>query len=78
MKFESINLDYCRRDEWGASESLSAYEPLLLDSLRGDPTFFARADEAEAAWEIVKPVIEKWSAKKPMTSLTTHQAPPVL
>jgi glucose-6-phosphate 1-dehydrogenase len=32
--------------------------------MRGDPTFFARADEVEVAWEIVEPVIEKWGAEK--------------
>jgi len=65
MRLQSINLDYCHTDERGATESPSAYEHLLLDSLRGDPTFFARADEVEAAWEIVEPVIEKWEAHKP-------------
>jgi glucose-6-phosphate 1-dehydrogenase len=64
MRLHSINLDYCRYDERGATESPSAYEHLLLDSLRGDPTFFTRADEVEAAWEIVGPVIEKWEAEK--------------
>jgi glucose-6-phosphate 1-dehydrogenase len=66
MRFQSINLDYCLGDETGATESPSAYEHLLLDSLRGDPTFFARADEVEAAWEIVEPVIEKWREEKPV------------
>ena len=65
MRLQSINLDYCRRDEGGATESPSAYEHLLLDGLRGDPTFFARADEVEAAWEIVEPVIKKWAEEKP-------------
>ncbi len=65
MRLQSINLDYCLDDERGATESPSAYEHLLLDSLRGDPTFFARADEVEAAWEIVEPVIEKWAEDKP-------------
>jgi glucose-6-phosphate 1-dehydrogenase len=32
--------------------------------LRGDSTFFARADEVEAAWKIVEPVIEKWGSEK--------------
>jgi len=63
MRLRSINLDYCHSDERGATESLSAYEHLLLDSMRGDPTFFARADEVEAAWEIVELVIEKWEAE---------------
>jgi glucose-6-phosphate 1-dehydrogenase len=65
MQLQSINLDYCLEDEHGATESPSAYEHLLIDSLRGDPTFFARADEVEAAWEIVEPVIEKWAKEKP-------------
>ena len=64
MRLQSINLDYCHSDERDATESLSAYEHLLLDSMRGDPTFFARADEVEAAWEIVEPVIEKWRAER--------------
>lgn len=64
MRLQSMDLDYCRRDERSATESPSAYEHLLLDSLRGDPTFFARADEVEAAWEIVEPVIESWEGEK--------------
>ena len=64
MRLQSINLDYCRCDERSATESPSAYEHLVLDSMRGDPTFFARADEVEAAWEIVELVIEKWGAGK--------------
>lgn len=64
MRLQSINLDFCHSDEPGATESASAYEHLLLDSMRGDPTFFARADEIEAAWEIVEPVIKKWEAEK--------------
>jgi glucose-6-phosphate 1-dehydrogenase len=64
MQLQSINLDYCLSDERGATESPSAYEHLLLDSMRGDPTFFARADEVESAWEIVEPVIKKWGSEK--------------
>ena len=63
MRLRSIDLDYCYTHDQGAAESLSAYEHLLLDALRGDPTFFARADEVEAAWEIVEPVIERWGAE---------------
>jgi glucose-6-phosphate 1-dehydrogenase len=39
-----------------------AYERLLLDALRGDPTLFTRADEVEQAWRIVDPVIASWQA----------------
>ncbi len=64
MRLQSIKLDYCHSDERGATESPSAYEHLVLDCMRGDPTFFARADEVEAAWEIVDPVIKKWESEK--------------
>jgi len=64
MRLRSTNLDYCRSNEDGAIAP-SAYEHLLLDCMRGDETFFARADEVEAAWEIVGPVIEHWAAEKP-------------
>jgi len=37
-----------------------AYERLILDALRGDPTLFTRADEVEQAWKIVDPVIAAW------------------
>lgn len=65
MRLQSIALDYCRIGERRAVESPSAYEHLLLDSLRGDPTFFARADEVEAAWAIVDPAIRRWAAERP-------------
>ncbi|MEO6061146.1 MAG: glucose-6-phosphate dehydrogenase [Thermoflexales bacterium] len=64
MRLQSINLDYCQSDEPGATESPSAYERLLLDCLHGDPSFFARADEVEAAWAIVEPIIKCWEAEK--------------
>jgi glucose-6-phosphate 1-dehydrogenase len=40
-----------------------AYERLLLDALRGDPTLFTRADEIEGQWRICDPVLRRWSAE---------------
>jgi glucose-6-phosphate 1-dehydrogenase len=37
-----------------------AYERLLLDALRGDPTLFLRSDEVAAAWAFVDPVLSAW------------------
>ena len=39
-----------------------AYETLLLDVMQGDATLFMRADQVEAAWEILTPVIDTWNA----------------
>lgn len=38
-------------------ESREAYERLIGDALRGDPTLFSRQDGVEAAWAIVDPVL---------------------
>jgi glucose-6-phosphate 1-dehydrogenase len=42
-----------------------AYERLIFDALRGDPTLFMRADELEAAWGFVTPILETWAARGP-------------
>ena len=66
MRLQSIDLDYGEAHDPSTVESPSAYEHLLFDVLRGDSTFFARADEVESAWKIVDPVIKSWEAEKPM------------
>ena len=38
-----------------------AYERLLMDVVRGNPTLFMRRDEIEAAWEWVEPILAAWS-----------------
>lgn len=41
------------------SDEMDAYERLLGEAMRGDPTLFARQDYVEAAWRIVDPLINK-------------------
>jgi glucose-6-phosphate 1-dehydrogenase len=38
-----------------------AYETLLWDVMVGDATLFMRADQVEAAWRLLTPVLELWS-----------------
>jgi glucose-6-phosphate 1-dehydrogenase len=38
--------------------TIGAYERLIGDALRGDPTLFARQDSIEAAWRIVDDVVQ--------------------
>ena len=42
-----------------------AYETLLLDVMDGNPTHFMRADQVEAAWEIIMPILDAWEARQP-------------
>ena len=40
-----------------------AYERLLMDTVRGNPTLFMRRDEVEAAWTWVEPILEAWAGR---------------
>lgn len=42
------------------SDSPEAYETLLLDAINGDQTLFMRADQVEAAWELIMPILNYW------------------
>jgi glucose-6-phosphate 1-dehydrogenase len=41
-----------------------AYERLLMDVIRGNPTLFMRRDEVEAAWNWIDPIREAWNQIK--------------
>lgn len=43
-----------------------AYETLLQDVIEGNATLFMRADQVEAAWAIIDPIMEVWGNKPPV------------
>ncbi|MCC7549465.1 MAG: glucose-6-phosphate dehydrogenase [Burkholderiales bacterium] len=53
MAGDPVELYVC--DDHGPE--MSAYERLIGDALKGDPTLFAREDGVEAAWRIVDPIL---------------------
>jgi glucose-6-phosphate 1-dehydrogenase len=54
-------------------KSHDAYETLLLDIMKGDATLFMRADQAEAAWEVLENILDGWAETKP-TDFPNYQA----
>jgi glucose-6-phosphate 1-dehydrogenase len=40
----------------------AAYETLLYEVLAGDQTLFMRADQIEAAWRLLQPVLDAWQS----------------
>ena len=54
----SLNLSYA---ETFQRRSPDAYERLLMDIVRGNPTLFMRRDEVEAAWAWVGPILDAWA-----------------
>jgi glucose-6-phosphate 1-dehydrogenase len=57
-----MHFNYC---ETFRAVAPDAYETLLLDVMLGDMTLFKRADQIEAAWEIVTPILDFWETTPP-------------
>jgi len=66
MSIGNVNMNFSYRESFGGT-SRSAYATLLNDCLRGDATLFDRGDSVEAAWSLVDPILDVWSATKTTT-----------
>ena len=54
----SLDLSYATTFEQRLPD---AYERLLMDVIKGNPTLFMRRDEVEAAWTWVEPILTRWA-----------------
>jgi glucose-6-phosphate 1-dehydrogenase len=57
MQIRPLKMEFGYAEAFGR-EPPEAYERLLLEAALGDSTLFTRADEVEAAWAFVAPVLE--------------------
>lgn len=60
MKLKPVEMDFTYNESYSADPIPEAYEALLLDVLKGDATLFMRADQVEAAWKVVMPILNAW------------------
>jgi glucose-6-phosphate 1-dehydrogenase len=63
MAVRPVNMEFLYGTSF-MSQSPEAYERLIMDTMRGDPTLFARNDEVEAAWAICDPILKHWESTK--------------
>jgi glucose-6-phosphate 1-dehydrogenase len=66
MSIGNVTMNFSYKEGFGGP-SRSAYATLLNDCLRGDATLFDRGDNVEAAWSLVDPILDVWSAAKTAT-----------
>lgn len=59
LHLRPVAMRFCYRDTFNNPSPL-AYETLLWDAMYGDASLFMRADQVEAAWKIMMPVLEVW------------------
>lgn len=63
MKLKQVDMNYSYKEVF-KKPSPDAYETLLVDIMRGDPGLFMRADQVEAAWKVLLPILEAWEASQ--------------
>jgi glucose-6-phosphate 1-dehydrogenase len=64
MVLQPVDMQFSYRQSF-ATPSPEAYVTLLWDVINNDATLFMRADQVEAAWRILDPVLDAWKASPP-------------
>ena len=64
MMLKPVDMRFNYRESF-AAPSPDAYETLLWDVMNNDATLFMRADQVEAAWRLLMPVLEVWKSSPP-------------
>ncbi|MDD5759298.1 MAG: glucose-6-phosphate dehydrogenase [Desulfobulbaceae bacterium] len=64
MHLRTVEMKFNYQETFSAP-SPDAYETLLWDVMKNDATLFMRADQIEAAWRLLMPVLEVWAVAPP-------------
>ncbi len=64
VQIASASMDFAYKDRFKTMPS-TGYETLLYDCMIGDATLFQRADNVEAGWQVVQPIIDAWANTPP-------------
>lgn len=59
MRTQTVDMTFQYETDFGGNLP-EAYERLLLDTLQGDASLFARSDEIELSWQVVDPILQGW------------------
>ena len=65
MVLNPVDMIFSYEDAYDGHEP-EAYETLLLDVMEGNATLFMRADQVEAAWQIIMPILDAWESRPPV------------
>jgi glucose-6-phosphate 1-dehydrogenase len=64
LRLRTVNMDFSYRETF-RTRPPSAYETLLGELMVNDASLFMRADQVEAAWRLLTPILESWAANPP-------------
>jgi glucose-6-phosphate 1-dehydrogenase len=63
MRISDVQMRFDYADYFQAEPS-NGYETLLYDCMIGDASLFQRADNIEAGWSIVQPILDAWASDR--------------
>jgi glucose-6-phosphate 1-dehydrogenase len=69
---DTVSMDFCYQNYFKTPPN-TGYETLLYDCMIGDATLFQRADNIEAGWAAVQPILDAW-ASHPANDLPNYAA----
>jgi len=64
VKLGNVTMDFAYKDYF-KTEPNTGYETLIYDCMIGDATLFQRADNIEAGWKAVQPILDAWMSNTP-------------
>lgn len=64
LRLNQVEMEFNYKDSFREHQP-EAYETLLLDAMLGDASLFMRADQVEAAWALMQPILDNWEASPP-------------
>jgi glucose-6-phosphate 1-dehydrogenase len=65
MILNPVDMTFSYAKEYDGKEP-EAYETLLEDVISGNQTLFMRADQVEAAWKVIMPILDAWQNRLPV------------
>jgi glucose-6-phosphate 1-dehydrogenase len=60
VQMDGVEMTFNYRDYFKVAPN-TGYETLIYDCMIGDPMLFQRADNIEAGWRVVQPVLDAWA-----------------
>jgi glucose-6-phosphate 1-dehydrogenase len=64
VRLDAVSMDFAYRTAFKMAPR-TGYETLLYDCMIGDATLFQRADNVEAGWQAVQPILDVWASTPP-------------
>lgn len=64
VKLSTVSMDFAYKTYFDTAPN-TGYETLIYDCMIGDATLFQRADNVEAGWRAVQPVLDAWASTPP-------------